>query len=396
MPKFPAMTMGRQDDELESLELLRTPYTATWTSLGEVPKNHPLVTVMSLVAAQFIVFIAAQAPHLISSGVLFFRFAAIVASTHLAIAFAQSLHFGATEPGFLPTGEELKTLMAKCDASKDQSCATGDELRALDAARSVYEEAFQHTCLAEAMDDGYYVKQAILPPPTVELEGLKWCTTCLIWRPPRCSHCSTCGRCVLEFDHHCHMLGRCIGRRNHQTFLLITWSAGINSFLIAFVSCYQLFTWYSSVGVPDLKGVPGSSLHRWGLMAFAVICASGCLYFANPRALGCGCTRRGYRQILFCIGVLAAAMLIGLLIHLRMSGRMEWYILGVTFSCVLSGATCPFIMCSALEQLENACRGSTVKRVAVDQRSGVRKPPISLTNVWSFLFSERPPSLFSS
>lgn len=52
-------------------------------------------------------------------------------------------------------------------------------------------------------------------------EALRYCITCLKFKPDRAHHCNYCEECILKCDHHCPWVGNCIGFYNYKFFICL-------------------------------------------------------------------------------------------------------------------------------------------------------------------------------
>ncbi|KIY43435.1 zf-DHHC-domain-containing protein [Fistulina hepatica ATCC 64428] len=86
---------------------------------------------------------------------------------------------------------------------------------------------------------------------------VKYCTTCMTYRPPRSSHCRMCDNCVDACDHHCQWVNNCVGRRNYTTFFALL---VMELLLVIVTSALHIYFVAKTEGV-DFR----EALHRaWG------------------------------------------------------------------------------------------------------------------------------------
>ncbi|URE07829.1 hypothetical protein MUK42_20576 [Musa troglodytarum] len=100
---------------------------------------------------------------------------------------------------------------------------------------------------------------------------IRYCRKCNQLKPPRCHHCSVCGRCVLKMDHHCIWVVNCVGALNYKFFLLFLFYTFLETTLVI-LSLFPHFTaFFKDVEIPATPGKLATTFLTFVLnLAFAL------------------------------------------------------------------------------------------------------------------------------
>nr|DAD27281.1 TPA_asm: hypothetical protein HUJ06_028749 [Nelumbo nucifera] len=100
-------------------------------------------------------------------------------------------------------------------------------------------------------DDEPLLKTELNHPALMAGNWSQLCATCKIVRPLRAKHCSTCDRCVEQFDHHCPWVSNCIGKKNKWDFFMFL-ILEISAMLITGAVAFFFGAWMSYVSTQHI------------------------------------------------------------------------------------------------------------------------------------------------
>lgn len=106
------------------------------------------------------------------------------------------------------------------------------------------------------------------------------CTTCLLVKPMRASHCAVTGRCIARMDHYCAWTGCPVGAGNHRLFLAFVAAMCLHLSTCACACLWVLFMRMHAY--TDARSVlgRGGGASGWTVIGSASVLAAVCAGFA--------------------------------------------------------------------------------------------------------------------
>ncbi|KAL4188009.1 hypothetical protein AMTRI_Chr09g21710 [Amborella trichopoda] len=100
---------------------------------------------------------------------------------------------------------------------------------------------------------------------------IRYCRKCNQMKPPRCHHCSVCGRCILKMDHHCVWVVNCVGALNYKYFLLFLFYTFLETTLVSISLLPNFIAFFSDNEIPGTAGTLATTFLAFVLnLAFAL------------------------------------------------------------------------------------------------------------------------------
>ncbi|KAM9905999.1 hypothetical protein OXX69_006970 [Metschnikowia pulcherrima] len=103
----------------------------------------------------------------------------------------------------------------------------------------------------------------------------RWCSSCEVWKPDRCHHCSTCRKCYLRMDHHCPWFSCCIGYNNHKYFVQVLLYITSFSTAVCAVSTWLLYSFFANEQYLQNTYLSLNLVFLF-VISLAFVCAVGC------------------------------------------------------------------------------------------------------------------------